>query len=151
VANFEVVLSSGLVVNANATSHADLFTALKGGSNNFGVVTRLDLEVFVQGPMWGGVILYSNSTDQELLAALTAFKKPENFDPYAMFTFGFLYDAAKRAFTADIAMYSSRPETVPGSALETFAKIQPQIYSSLRLGSPGSFAGESLGPVSRPF
>lgn len=101
--------------------------------------------------MWGGVILYSNSTDEDLLAALTVFKNPENFDPYAMLTFGFLYDAAKRAFSADIAMYSSRPETVPGSALETFAKIQPQIYSSLRLGSPGSFAGETVGPVPKPY
>jgi FAD/FMN-containing dehydrogenase len=150
VSNFEVVLSNGLVVNANATSHVDLFTALKGGANNFGIVTRLDLDVFVQGPMWGGVILYSNSTDQELLAALNAIKEPGKFDPSAMFTFGFVYDATTRAFAADMAMYSSRPETVPGSALETFAKIQPQIYNSLRLGSPGSFAGESVGPVVAP-
>lgn len=32
VDNFEVVLANGDIVNANATSHSDLWTALKGGS-----------------------------------------------------------------------------------------------------------------------
>ncbi|KAH7391675.1 hypothetical protein BKA64DRAFT_747181 [Cadophora sp. MPI-SDFR-AT-0126] len=46
VANFEVVLSNGSIVNANAASNSDLHRALKGGSNNFGVVTRLDLNAY---------------------------------------------------------------------------------------------------------
>jgi FAD/FMN-containing dehydrogenase len=36
--NFELVLASGKLVNANATSRPDLFRALKGGLSNFGVV-----------------------------------------------------------------------------------------------------------------
>jgi FAD/FMN-containing dehydrogenase len=36
VAAFEIVLSTGKVVTASATSHPDLFWALKGGLNNFG-------------------------------------------------------------------------------------------------------------------
>ncbi|KAF3034789.1 hypothetical protein E8E12_003421 [Didymella heteroderae] len=43
VANFEVVLANGDIINANATSHSDLWTALKGGSGNFGIVTRFDI------------------------------------------------------------------------------------------------------------
>ncbi|KAF2661146.1 FAD-binding domain-containing protein [Lophiostoma macrostomum CBS 122681] len=46
VVNYEVVLASGKVINANATAHTDLFRALKGGSSNFGLVTRFDLETF---------------------------------------------------------------------------------------------------------
>jgi FAD/FMN-containing dehydrogenase len=42
VANFEVVLADGSVVNANADEHADLWKALKGGSGNLGFVTRID-------------------------------------------------------------------------------------------------------------
>lgn len=129
-------------MNANSTSHPDLFTALKGGQNNFGVVTRVDLKTFKQGPLWGGVIFYSNSTDEELLDTFTAFKNPKKFDPYAMLTFGFLYDTAQNTLAADIAMYHSRPERVKGSTLESFAKIQPQLLNSLRIGPPGSFAGE---------
>ncbi|KAK8139361.1 6-hydroxy-D-nicotine oxidase [Apiospora sp. TS-2023a] len=43
VKNFEVVLSDSSIVNANASSHADLFWALKGGGPNFGLVTRFDV------------------------------------------------------------------------------------------------------------
>ncbi|GIZ46194.1 hypothetical protein CKM354_000933000 [Cercospora kikuchii] len=46
VVNFEVVLASGETVNANASSHSDLWRALKGGGSNFGIVTRIDLMAF---------------------------------------------------------------------------------------------------------
>jgi hypothetical protein len=36
VLSYEVVLSNGAIVNANATSNPDLFWALKGGGNQFG-------------------------------------------------------------------------------------------------------------------
>jgi FAD/FMN-containing dehydrogenase len=42
VANFEVVLADGSVVNANAHENADLWKSLKGASGNFGFVTRID-------------------------------------------------------------------------------------------------------------
>ncbi|KAJ4334107.1 hypothetical protein N0V95_009250 [Ascochyta clinopodiicola] len=149
VHNFQVVLSTGAIINANATSHKDLFTALKGGQNNFGVVTRFDLATYSQGQMWGGIVIYSNSTDKELIDTIIAFKEPENYDPYAMFTFGFVYDAAQRAFTAQIAPYYSRPEYINGSTLEAFAAIKPQIYNSLRYDTPGGFAGETLAPATK--
>jgi hypothetical protein len=46
IVNFEVVLANGDIINANATAHSDLFKALKGGSSNFGIVTRFDMEAF---------------------------------------------------------------------------------------------------------
>ncbi|KAF3000741.1 hypothetical protein E8E13_004047 [Curvularia kusanoi] len=46
VVNYEVVLASGTIINANASVHADLWRALKGGSSNFGIVTRFDIEAF---------------------------------------------------------------------------------------------------------
>jgi len=44
IVNYEVVLSNGTVIEANAEKNRDLFVALKGGSSNFGVVTRFDME-----------------------------------------------------------------------------------------------------------
>jgi hypothetical protein len=43
VVNHEVVLANGSIVNANASAHSDLWKALKGGSGNFGIVTRYDM------------------------------------------------------------------------------------------------------------
>ncbi|KAF1921645.1 hypothetical protein BDU57DRAFT_584703 [Ampelomyces quisqualis] len=91
--NFEVVLPPGIIVNTNATTNADLFAALKGGLKNFGIVTRLDLQIFQEGPI-----------DEELIETLSTFKEPEKFDPHAMFTLGFLYDTTTRTFSADIAI-----------------------------------------------
>ncbi|KAH7224441.1 hypothetical protein B0J15DRAFT_518487 [Fusarium solani] len=42
VDNFEVVLADGRIANANKDSNSDLWKALKGGSANFGIVTRFD-------------------------------------------------------------------------------------------------------------
>jgi FAD/FMN-containing dehydrogenase len=46
VINYEVVLASGTVISANASVHSHLWRALKGGSSNFGIVTRFDIEAF---------------------------------------------------------------------------------------------------------
>ncbi|KAJ8121487.1 hypothetical protein ONZ43_g2069 [Nemania bipapillata] len=74
VVNFEVVLADGRIINANAEEHADLWAALKGGSGNFGVVTRFDMKTIEysnpQHLIYGGSLIYSpNSTK----AAITAF------------------------------------------------------------------------------
>ncbi|RAQ98962.1 terpenoid synthase [Stemphylium lycopersici] len=55
VRNYEVVLANGSRTTASESSNPDLFRALRGGGNSFGVVTRFDLDVFKQGPMWGGL------------------------------------------------------------------------------------------------
>ncbi len=55
VVNHEVVLADGSIVNANSTSNSDLFWALKGGSSNFGIVTRSDLKTIPSKQVWAGV------------------------------------------------------------------------------------------------
>ncbi|KAH3987066.1 hypothetical protein HBH51_008710 [Parastagonospora nodorum] len=62
VINFQVVLSSGDVVQANKDSHSDLFCARKGGTNTFNTVTRFDLPAFLQGKTWGGALYYLSTT-----------------------------------------------------------------------------------------
>lgn len=51
VDNYETVLADGSIVNANNRTRQDLFFALRGGGNNFGVVTRMDLNTFNHGKM----------------------------------------------------------------------------------------------------
>lgn len=56
VRGFELVMANGSVVpRVSASSHPDLFRALRGGGNGFGVVTRFDLDAFPQGSLWGGM------------------------------------------------------------------------------------------------
>ncbi|KAL3430157.1 hypothetical protein BDV09DRAFT_189506 [Aspergillus tetrazonus] len=46
VVDYEVILGNGTKITASATSHPDLFWALKGGANNFAVVTRFRLQTY---------------------------------------------------------------------------------------------------------
>ncbi|TLD18109.1 hypothetical protein PspLS_10466 [Pyricularia sp. CBS 133598] len=75
VANFELVLANGSIVNANASNeHADLYRALKGGSSNFGIVTRFDLKTFsAPATLWGGTIGFAASAGAQLISTLQKF------------------------------------------------------------------------------
>ncbi|KAI1341362.1 hypothetical protein F5Y15DRAFT_375842 [Xylariaceae sp. FL0016] len=69
VFNFQVVLANGDIVDARKDTNPDLFKALKGGSSNFGIVTRFDMEAFEAPVLWGGVNIYNKTkTDQHIEA-----------------------------------------------------------------------------------
>ncbi|KAI0171913.1 hypothetical protein GGR52DRAFT_447046 [Hypoxylon sp. FL1284] len=55
VVAYQVVLADGRIVTANKDNHSDLFRALKGGSNNFGIVTSFTMETVPCSQVWGGV------------------------------------------------------------------------------------------------
>lgn len=61
VAGHRVVLGNGTVVETSRRSHPDLFWALKGGSNNFGVVTHMTLETVRTSGIYGGRVTYPAS------------------------------------------------------------------------------------------
>ena len=59
VLEMEVVLADGSIITANPSTHPDLFRALKGGSGNFGIVTRIKMKTFeFSGNMWGGSLFH---------------------------------------------------------------------------------------------
>jgi hypothetical protein len=78
-----MVLASGEIINANSTSHPDLTRALRGGSNNFGIVTAFDMRVFPQGKFWGGFVGNNISTRYSWFDAFASFTGDPNYDPYA--------------------------------------------------------------------
>ncbi|KAL3430689.1 hypothetical protein BDV09DRAFT_189072 [Aspergillus tetrazonus] len=83
VLSFEVVLGNGTVTTANSTSNTDLFRALKGGRNNFGIVTRVTLRAFKQGHLWGGLIGHTPSEIPAQNKALVNFTSNLINDPHA--------------------------------------------------------------------
>ncbi|KAI4608051.1 hypothetical protein J4E83_009234 [Alternaria metachromatica] len=129
IVNFEVVLASGKIVNANATSHADLFAALKGGQLNFGIVSRFDLASFPAGPIYGGRIVFGPNATTPLLSAFTKFKLGE-YDPYAAGWVTVRYNHTAATFTPVSIMWYTRPAQRPGP-LKAIFETKPQVVNGM--------------------
>ncbi|KAL2862921.1 FAD-binding oxidoreductase [Aspergillus lucknowensis] len=146
VVNMEVVLASGEIIDVNdSNEHADLFIALKGGQNNFGVVTRFDLRAFRQDPYWGGCIMHPQSADDAQLEAYATFKDSVNYDPNAEIeqTFFYMSTANGSGSTGSLNnMFYAKP-VMNASALRMFSDIQPQIYNTMRISNSTDFTEET--------
>ncbi|KAK7043896.1 hypothetical protein VNI00_008062 [Paramarasmius palmivorus] len=77
----DVVLVNGTVVTANANNqYKDLFKALKGGGNRFGIITRYEVDAYHSGTQddkrWvGGFIQYPESSIEAVLKATARFSR----------------------------------------------------------------------------
>ena len=77
VLEYELVLADGSIVIASQDSRPDLWRALKGGSNNFGIVTRFTLQTVPGGRIWGGWLYYPSFQTSKVLAGIhDVLKKP---------------------------------------------------------------------------
>ncbi|KAK8015811.1 FAD binding domain-containing protein [Apiospora marii] len=73
VENFEVVLANGSVVDVNRHSHSDLWLALRGGSANFGLVTRFDMRTIPEPLTWGGGRFWTYNMSDAVLEVMVKF------------------------------------------------------------------------------
>jgi hypothetical protein len=69
VESFEIVIADGSIITASSSENSDLWLALRGGSNNFGIVTSFTLTTFPQGLFWGGQVFYPDSTIDDQFSA----------------------------------------------------------------------------------
>ncbi|KAE8350516.1 hypothetical protein BDV28DRAFT_159548 [Aspergillus coremiiformis] len=132
VTNFEVVLANGTIANANEEENAELMVALRGGSNNFGVVTRVDMRTFEQGPLWGGSVYHSVETIEQNLKAFVELNSAEAYDEFASLitSFGF---ASGRGKAVVNSMEYTKAEEDP-AVFRPFMEI-PKLLSTMRIAS----------------
>lgn len=68
-------------MNANPNENTDLYFALRGGGNNFGIVTTFDLNTFSQGKLWGGATVYPLTANVSIYNAYYWFNTNAAVDP----------------------------------------------------------------------
>ncbi|OGE48297.1 hypothetical protein PENARI_c030G05537 [Penicillium arizonense] len=133
VENFEVVLANGEIVNANKESHPDLYKALKGGSINFGIVTKYDLKTIDQDKLWGGLVIYPNSTTSQQLAAGHKFINNIHKDHYASWIGMWEYASKTDTNVVANALEYTSPVAFP-AALKDFTSI-PNTTDTMRFAN----------------
>ncbi|KAF8188840.1 FAD-binding domain-containing protein [Mycena galopus ATCC 62051] len=78
----DLVLPNGTATTASATENPDLFFALKGGYNNFGIVTEFTFRAIAQDLVYGGHLNYAAADMEAVNAAIVAFEE-QNTDTRA--------------------------------------------------------------------
>jgi FAD/FMN-containing dehydrogenase len=121
----QIVLAIGKVANANRKTNADLWQVLKGGSNSFGIVTRIDLTALESGDIWGRVILYPSSTIPDQITAFVNFTDNINRDPYGSLITFWTYKSATDITVVENAYEHTLPQANP-RALNSSLQSSPR-------------------------
>ncbi|KAH8647221.1 6-hydroxy-D-nicotine oxidase [Xylariales sp. PMI_506] len=133
ILNFEVVLASGEIVNANISHNSDLFRALKGGGNNFGIVTHVNVKGFAfEDKIWAGQILVPalKSNVQKTLSGIVEFTKANNENPSAALQVVFAN------YHSGLSMIDIAPATTDGTVdppiFKSLTSIWPRLWSTMK-------------------
>ncbi|KAK4207588.1 bifunctional solanapyrone synthase [Rhypophila decipiens] len=127
IVSYQVVLANGDLVHATERSHRDLFWALKGGANNFGVVTEFKLKTYPIYLVWGSVRVFAATQTQAVLQAVQAYQSQPNKDLYA----NMVLNVVPTNYTVILTMVYLKPVEKP-SAFRFFYHLTPlSEYSSI--------------------
>ncbi|KAF9880572.1 FAD binding domain protein [Colletotrichum karsti] len=110
VESFDVVIASGAIVRATPTQFPDLYWALRGGGNNFGLVVSFNLWTvpLPGGLMWGGSRTYTEDKFPAVSKAYTDILAASASDPKAGLYVVWAYDGGNKF--AIPALYYAEPD-----------------------------------------
>ncbi|KAI6113834.1 FAD-binding domain-containing protein [Pisolithus croceorrhizus] len=103
--SFELVLPNGTVFDVTESSHPDLFFGLRG------IVTKFILKTHPQGQIWGGIVVYPETSVDQVTRA-TAHFSANNEDPKAQIIVSINY-AAGNLFLVTTLFYDNT-DPAPG-------------------------------------
>jgi FAD/FMN-containing dehydrogenase len=120
LASAEAVTADGRVLEASEDEHADLFWALRGGGGNFGVVTRMDVQLHPLRHVFGGELVYAfddalalGDVYREVMADAS-----EEFEAYLSYATD---DGGEK--TASVILCHSGPRAAGEAVLERFRRF----------------------------
>ncbi|KAF3013036.1 hypothetical protein E8E14_009484 [Neopestalotiopsis sp. 37M] len=145
VQRYEVVLANGDIVYADKDHHSDLFRALKGGSSNFGIVTRFDLETFPATPIWGGAVMYPTVVEPQMIDLMSSFTSGIDDDP-ASSSILIWYYLPDFKDTFLVAAYENNEGVAEAPTFKDYLAVQPQITSTTRITNWTSITEELVDP-----
>jgi len=125
VIEYELVLASGEITTASNTFKPDLWRALKGGSNNFAIVTRLTFRCVPCAKVWSGFMFLPNFETPKILDAFHEFigRADSDSQPSSTSTLDLHPDPAHSSVPPSSSSSSSFDQHAPGPII-FFSYIQ---------------------------
>jgi len=111
-------LGNSTVVHATATSHSDLYKALRGGGNNFGIVTNFAMLTNSMHNIWYTLFTLNPSDYKTWLPAMAQAQQNMETDPKAAFY------AVANSQQVEVALFYAQPTNNP-AALAPLTALTP--------------------------
>ncbi|KAJ0103722.1 FAD-binding domain-containing protein [Diaporthe amygdali] len=102
VISYDVILGNGTQLTANSTSNPDLFWALKGGANNFALVTKFTLKVYPIPLISTTTQLFGEATIPDFITATVDFATHDEPDVAAGAVINVSYNSSTQEFGATL-------------------------------------------------
>jgi hypothetical protein len=104
------VLANATIVNVSQTQHPDLYYALRGGGNNFGIVTSFTAGVFPQSPVYTGFRVFGdNQTDRFLEEAERLFTIEDSNDNNVVLEYTYSYSSSQNCYSMSSTQRYAQP------------------------------------------
>lgn len=129
------MFADGSIHNVSYSSpYSDLYWALRGGGNNFGIVTSFNLETYPQGDLWAGgqTFLYTDLTAAAINNAYYHLGIESTSDPYAQVFIAYAYAKALGIYLIVSDLQYGKPEPYP-PILKNFTSIPGAVSNTLRI------------------
>ncbi|KAJ5462642.1 FAD linked oxidaseN-terminal [Penicillium sp. IBT 31633x] len=140
VLEFELILPNASVVVVNENAHHDLYFALRGGMNNFGIVTHFTMKAVSQGQIHAGARTYTIDKKDAILDQAYRLTTQWKNDTDMSFYHGFGYHEGTGQYTVSFTPEYSRPILNPAPFAEL--KRIPFETDTIRLGRATEFSEE---------
>ncbi|KAF3760362.1 FAD-binding domain-containing protein [Cryphonectria parasitica EP155] len=134
ILSYDVVLGNGTQVVANATSNPDLFWALKGGANNFGIVTKFVIKTLPIPYISTTVQTYNESAVVDFIGATAELAENDGPDLAAGSVISISYNATTKAVSPSLLGIQEGTESPP-SRFANFSAI-PAVSVSNNVLTP---------------
>jgi hypothetical protein len=139
----------GLACDANAESHSDLWTALKGGSGNFGIVTRFDMYTFPAVDLWGGLRVATRSEGDRLAQSMVDFTNDNEKNREAAYIISYTFGPSAPDVLVAQAVVDTKG-VVNASAFKEIQRI-PVIMDEVKRRSMADMANTYLLPNKQQY
>lgn len=123
VASYEVVTSTGQLATVNPSQHSDLYWALRGGGNNFGIVVEFELETIPLpgGEMWGSSRVYAEDQFPNLIDAFEGLIEDSPSDPSAGTWVAWILNSGVKLAAAEL--WYAKPNGQNASIFDNYNRI----------------------------